>query len=272
MAAPAPARSSNPPPTLQQARQMHRAAQQKLAAQTAAAAAQTAAASQQAAAQPPQQQQPVLPPAGRPASESAHQLSRRGSGRTLLQHSGTLEQQLASACAPAQHASPQQPAAQPPPPARQPPQAAQLQQQQQPFLPPLQQPQPQADYGRMVWPDALPIGGRAPAGASLAYDTAQPLVPQPAQWLPAAAVGVSSLWGNGPVATPAASPAAAPPPPRRTATPLRPLPLQGGPAVEASPGAEAELAGARRAVRNGRLSASDAAWNLLSTRASVRAV
>jgi hypothetical protein len=102
----------------------------------------------------------------------------------------------------------------------------------------------------------------------LCYDV---LPQQQAQWLPPAAStgGSSSLWGNGFAAAPAAPAAAVAL--RRTAVPLRPLPLQGGPAVEAAPGAEAELAAARQAVQHGRISASEAAWNLLSSRASVRA-
>ena len=56
----------------------------------------------------------------------------------------------------------------------------------------------------------------------------------------------------------------------RTAVPLQPLPLEGGPVAAADPGAEADLARARLAVQCGQLSASDAAWKLLSAHASLR--
>ena len=58
--------------------------------------------------------------------------------------------------------------------------------------------------------------------------------------------------------------------PQRTAIPLQPLPVEGGPAAAAAPGAEADLARARLAVQCGQLSASDAAWKLLSAHASLR--
>jgi hypothetical protein len=81
----------------------------------------------------------------------------------------------------------------------------------------------------------------------------------------------SSPWGNGPV-----SPASGGQQqaitglPRRTAVPLRPLPLEGGPVAAADPGAEADLVCARSAVQCGHVSASEAAWNLLSARTSLR--
>ena len=81
----------------------------------------------------------------------------------------------------------------------------------------------------------------------------------------------SSPWGNGRV-----SPASGGQLqvvaglPQRTAVPLQPLPLEGGPVAAADPGAEADLARARLAVQCGQLSASDAAWKLLSAHASLR--
>lgn len=83
--------------------------------------------------------------------------------------------------------------------------------------------------------------------------------------------GNSSPWGNGRV-----SPASGGQQQvtaglqQRTAIPLQPLPLEGGPVAAADPGAEADLARARLAVQCGQLSASDAAWKLLSAHASLR--
>jgi hypothetical protein len=83
--------------------------------------------------------------------------------------------------------------------------------------------------------------------------------------------GNDSPWGNGRV-----SPAAGGQQrvgaglQQRTAVPLQPLPLEGGPVAAADPGAEADLARARLALQCGQLSASDAAWKLLSSHASLR--
>ena len=80
----------------------------------------------------------------------------------------------------------------------------------------------------------------------------------------------SSPWGNGRASPASGGQQVSAGLPQRTAIPLQPLPLEGGPVAAADPGAEADLAWARLAVQCGQLSASDAAWKLLSAHASLR--
>lgn len=294
---------------LQQARQMHRA---KVAAAQQAGAQQQPVAQQSAsvpvvsrpqAAQCAHSSAPLPPPQPQQTQhqhQHQHQQSRRG-GTASRQRSGTLEsprQQRQQHI----HGQPYAPAQK---------QAAQQAPPPQLSLPSLQdvslQPQTSLGSARPGWvqdqllpPPLPPPGSRCPGvgtnSASMAFDAPLGSAPQqqPAQWLApgsgapfggshtsATANGVRATDGlfasaNGTGGDPWGSDlggkGALTQPQRRTAVAPRPLPLEGGPEVKAELGAEADLAAARLAVQCGQVSASDAAWNLLAARASVRAV
>lgn len=245
---------------LEQARQMHRAAQQvKRAAAAATAAQEQAAAIQpragsQAASQPPpapppqqpqpQQQQQRRQQQPRPAAPQLQPQQLRLPDATVQPPSS-----LASACAAWPEQQPQQPIGNRVPSASGPLDTSAL--------------QPAAWLG--------PGASASSAAGGMACSSGEASLANGMLGSGSGSSGSGSPWGSGPAGPVSGTPQRQGPP-RRMAAPLRPLPLEGGRVVAADPGAEADLAVARLAVQCGQLSASDAAWNLLSARASVCAV